>query len=144
MGFPSNPQSRLENPRHQPAEQENQKSQPVLPCIFKNVVHGRIVELRNKKTSKPVKELGSHFVLSTPGRTRTSNPWFRRPVLYPIELRVPRWDSLTKSGRITNDNDPASQFHGRSLGQTPLPAGIRPVAAGNGFSRPIRSRWNSP
>ncbi len=25
---------------------------------------------------------------STPGRTRTSNPWFRRPVLYPIELRA--------------------------------------------------------
>ncbi len=25
---------------------------------------------------------------STPGRTRTSNPWFRRPVLYPIELRT--------------------------------------------------------
>ena len=25
---------------------------------------------------------------STPGRTRTCNPWFRRPVLYPIELRT--------------------------------------------------------
>lgn len=25
---------------------------------------------------------------STPGGTRTPNPWFRRPMLYPIELRT--------------------------------------------------------
>src|SRR5262249_2767361 len=26
---------------------------------------------------------------STPGRTRTCNLWFRRPLLYPVELRAP-------------------------------------------------------
>ena len=31
---------------------------------------------------------GSVSIGSTPGRTRTCNPWFRRPVLYPIELRT--------------------------------------------------------
>lgn len=27
-------------------------------------------------------------ICSTPGRIRTSNPRFRRPVLYPVELRM--------------------------------------------------------
>ncbi len=42
--------------------------------------------------STSLEELEEHELLviarSTPGRTRTYNPWFRRPVLYPIELRT--------------------------------------------------------
>ena len=33
---------------------------------------------------------------SAPGRTRTSNPWFRRPVLYPIELRALSRHSISR------------------------------------------------
>gem|GEM_PF-4246485 len=32
--------------------------------------------------------LSSQKKKSTPDRSRTYNPWFRRPVLYPIELRA--------------------------------------------------------
>lgn len=31
---------------------------------------------------------------SASGRTRTCNPWFRRPVLYPIELRTRVWGNV--------------------------------------------------
>ncbi len=43
-------------------------------------------EPQQKKTTK--KKLFHGVLASAPGKTRTSNPWFRRPVLYPIELRT--------------------------------------------------------
>ena len=33
---------------------------------------------------------------STPGRTRTCNPRFRRPMLYPIELRARLWSRVQR------------------------------------------------
>ena len=55
----------------------------------------RVTEMGSVK-EKELDPKAIQLVTSTPGRIRTSNPRFRRPVLYPIELRAQARGTLSK------------------------------------------------
>ena len=53
-------------------------------------------------------------LLNTPGRSRTCNPRFRRPMLYPIELRVPCCETLSPLPSAINSCCPQSYHFPRN------------------------------
>src|ERR1700716_1089233 len=75
--------SRLKPPQPRPA---TLTLRPVLPSVVYSMC---LAAFLSEQTDRPPADRFSHASSDSgdPGKTRTCDPWFRKPMLYPAELR---------------------------------------------------------
>ena len=76
---------------------------------------------------KPRNYLSLQVLTNTPDRIRTCNPRFRRPMLYPIELRAPLPSQPRSTREDTTSTDQCKAFADRAPGSRPATTDRRSV-----------------